>query len=98
MSKKRRRSFHTPSKNRNGVLLVALLQVLAEQDKPIIFTDLFDLAYALPAVKEAYPTMNEEMMRLRFYEQLQNLVTSGRANKDKKAYELSEFGRKEAAE
>ena len=92
---KKRRTFQTPTKNRYHIIKRAMLEVLVEEGGQVAFTDLFDKTNVKPAVREAYPTANEEMMRLRCYEQLQDLATSGKVTKDKRNYEITDEGRKE---
>ena len=62
-----------------------LVVVLKKNDKDLKFNDLFELVYENLKAKNAV-SGGEEMLRLRAYEKLQNLVTRGLVEKKGKSY------------
>lgn len=62
-----------------------LVNVLSSSDKFFGFNDLFEDVYARLKERNAV-SGGEEMLRLRAYEKLQNLVTRGMAEKNGKEY------------
>ena len=62
-----------------------LVVVLKENDEALMFNSLFELVYENLKEKNAV-SGGEEMLRLRAYEKLQNLVTRGLVEKSGKAY------------
>ncbi|MFL2478858.1 MAG: hypothetical protein ACJ0K4_04830 [Verrucomicrobiales bacterium] len=62
-----------------------LVVVLKENDTALQFNNLFELVYENLKEKNAV-SGGEEMLRLRAYEKLQNLVTRGLVEKSGKAY------------
>jgi hypothetical protein len=62
-----------------------LVVVLKENDEALQFNNLFELVYENLKEKNAV-SGGEEMLRLRAYEKLQNLVTRGLVEKSGKAY------------
>jgi hypothetical protein len=62
-----------------------LVNVLSSQDKLFGFNELFEDVYERLKERNAV-SGGEEMLRLRAYEKLQNLVTRGLAEKDGKEY------------
>ena len=54
------------------------------------FNDLFEGAW--PTLRKIYEATGEEMARLRTYEQLQQMVTTGHVDKAGKSYSLSKSG------
>ena len=62
-----------------------LVVVISENDKAIEFNNLFELVYENLKEKNAV-SGGEEMLRLRAYEKLQNLVTRGLVEKKGKCY------------
>ncbi len=62
-----------------------IVNVLSSEDKFFGFNDLFELVFDRLKERNAV-SGGEEMLRLRAYEKLQNLVTRGMIEKDGKAY------------
>lgn len=94
MSKKK--SFRNErSGTRNNILRDVILRSLIATGEPIEFRPLFDVMAAAPEIREAYPSANDELLRLRFYEQLQNMTERGYVNRDKRTYAVTAHGRKE---
>lgn len=62
-----------------------IVNVLGDSDKLFGFNDLFEAVYERLKERNAV-SGGEEMLRLRAYEKLQNLVTRGMAEKDGKEY------------
>tara|TARA_B100001769_G_scaffold271589_1_gene264628 strand:- start:351 stop:668 length:318 start_codon:yes stop_codon:yes gene_type:complete len=62
-----------------------LVVVLSENDTALEFNNLFELVYENLKEKNAV-SGGEEMLRLRAYEKLQNLVTRGLVEKKGKSY------------
>ncbi|MCH2332029.1 MAG: hypothetical protein MK312_10920 [Roseibacillus sp.] len=62
-----------------------LVNVLGDEDKFFGFNDLFELVYDRLKERNAV-SGGEEMLRLRAYEKLQNLVTRGLVEKSGKEY------------
>ena len=62
-----------------------LVVVLKKNDKDLKFNDLFELVYENLKAKNAV-SGGEEMLRLRAYEKLQNLVTRGLVEKKGNSY------------
>ena len=62
-----------------------LVVVLKENDEALEFNKLFELVYENLKEKNAV-SGGEEMLRLRAYEKLQNLVTRGLVEKNAKCY------------
>ncbi|MBK1792051.1 hypothetical protein [Persicirhabdus sediminis] len=62
-----------------------IVNVLGEEDRFFGFNDLFEVVYGRLKERKAV-SGGEEMLRLRAYEKLQNLVTRGMIEKEGKEY------------
>ena len=94
----RRQYYRTSANSKTHIIQESILRVLGEAEAPMGFRDLFEEIIKDPEFKKAYPNTGEEILRLRSYEQLHNLVTSGMIERDSNKFGITEKGRKELEE